>query len=136
MTKDMLVISLAVLLSACVAKPKPEQIQHANYGTKPSRDFMTNAVKNYMAQRLVDPASATYQCSEPRKYWISGGLGESNVDYGKTYYGYYSICLINAKNRLGGYAGAEEYHFMIYPTSRGPALAFFDGYSAGGAVPE
>ena len=133
-----LYLSALFSLSACEGvQPKPDEIHSANYGQKPTTERMIATVKNYMSKKLIDPYSAVYECSEPRKSWIVAGAGsEGNVNFNRTYYGYFSTCFINAKNRLGGYTGRQEYYFMIYPVNGGTALAHFDGFQSGGPVPE
>lgn len=113
--KSILYILTIISLAACMGmQPKPDEVNSANYGQKPTIEQMVSAVKSYMSNRLIDPYSAVYECSEPRKAWILAGAGgEGNVNFNQTYYGYLSTCLINAKNRLGGYAGGKEYSFMI-----------------------
>ncbi|MDP1658911.1 MAG: hypothetical protein Q8L73_06115 [Methylotenera sp.] len=132
------IIGLFISLTACAtAEPKPSDIQSASYGPKPSKEYMVSAVENYMSKRLIDPSSATYECTNPKKSWLVGGVGsEGNVNHGQVYYGYYSVCMINAKNKFGGYTGAKENHFMIYQHNGSPALGHFDGFESGGPVPE
>lgn len=125
-------------LTACGGMPpKPDAIQAANYGKKPTKDEMTSAVGSYMSKRLIDPYSAVYECSNPEKAWVIGGPGsEGNVQLGRTYYGYLSTCTINSKNRLGGYVGAQEYMMMLYDCNGSACIAYFDGYRDMGLVPE
>jgi hypothetical protein len=137
-TIAMSVIFASVLIAGCqTPAPTHEQKINANYGSKVSQAVMLSSVKKYMSQYLIDPASATYQCDTPQKAWLVGGSGsEGNVEYGRTYYGYYSVCIINAKNRLGGYTGPKESHFMIFQNNGKPGLAHFDGFQSGGPVDE
>jgi len=134
----MFLILTCVLIAGCqTPAPTKNQLTNANYGPQVSQSTMMAAVKKYMSQRLIDPLSATYQCDTPQKAWLVGGSGsEGNVEYGRTYYGYYSVCVINAKNRFGGYTGAKESHFMIYQSNGRSALAHFDGFQSGGPVSE
>ncbi len=128
---------LVSLLAACAGvPPSPEEVRAANYGSRPSRDEMISAVKNYTSKTLIDPYSAVYSCSTPVKSWIIGGPGSAgNVKMGKTYYGYSSVCTINAKNRFGGYTGNKESTYMIYVQNGSSYLAHFDGHNGGGLVP-
>ena len=137
-TVAMSVILTSVLMAGCqTPAPTPDQKINANYGPSVSQAAMLSSVKKYMSQRLIDPLSATYQCDTPQKAWLVGGSGsEGNVEYGRTYYGYYSVCTINPKNRFGGYTGAKESHFMIYQNNGRSALAHFDGFQSGGPVSE
>ena len=110
MTKNMMRKSIPLiampLFSACAQlAPKPEQLQRADFGPKPLQGSVLPLVKAYMSQRLFDPSSAVYQCGEPLKAWVNW--------YGSLYFGYVIRCSINAKNRFGGYAGAQQNVFMI-----------------------
>jgi hypothetical protein len=120
------------LFSACASLPKPGVVKSANYGEKPSVDFMVSAAQKHMSKFLIDPYSAVYSFSPPVKSWAIGGSGsEGNVQMGKTYFGYSSVCTINAKNRFGGYTGNQEYLFMIYEKNGNKYyFAHFDGYQA------
>lgn len=128
---------LASLLAACGAvPPKSDEVMMANYGNKPSRGEMVELVKEYASKTLFDPYSAKYSCSTPAKYWIIGGSGdEGNVQMGKTYFGYASVCAINAKNRFGAYTGNKESTYMIYVENGSKYLAHFDGIREAEEVP-
>ena len=128
---------LVSLLAACgTAPPKPEEVRAADYGSKPSTEEMVSAVKNYASKTLIDPYSAMYSCSMPVKSWIIGGSGsEGNVQMGKTYYGYASVCAINAKNKFGGYTRSKESTYMIHVQNGSQYLAHFDGHQGAAKVP-
>lgn len=135
-----LMFLVVFLLAACqTPPPKLEVIKSANYGIKPSKDKMVAAAKQFMSERLIDPYSAIYSCSTPVKSWATGGMGGGeNVKFGRTYFGYASVCTINAKNKFGGYTGNEEYLFMISELEQNGRYYFryFAGYEALETVPE
>jgi hypothetical protein len=104
--KNSIPLIAAVMLAACAPlTPKPEQVQAANYGPKPSHELLLALVKDDMSRRLKDPYSAVFECGEPRKAWVNW--------YGSFYFGYVATCNINAKNSYGAYAGMRPYAFMI-----------------------
>lgn len=99
-------LSLVLCLSGCgYIKPKPSDLQVANFGERPTRDEAASLVKTHMSKALFDPYSAVYECDEPRKAW-----GNS---VGKLYYGYAVTCNINAKNRFGAFVGSQAHRFII-----------------------
>lgn len=120
-----------IVLSACATPPTADAIRSADYGNRPHPELMPYAVKNYMSKFLFDPYSAVYNCSTPRKAWVIAGVSgdRQNVNTGETYYGYFSTCTINAKNRFGGYTGAQEYDFLIHSSGGKYRLYHF------GAIP-
>lgn len=108
------VIISATLLSACSAPmPNRAEATSADYGEKPSLETALSLVKRYMEPRLIDPYSAVYSCVEPIKAWASTSKLVHAELGGRVHYGYVMPCMINTKNRLGGYVGAEKRNFMI-----------------------
>lgn len=131
------IIVSSILMTGCKTPPTRDELATANYGPKVSQAQMVSFVKSYMSSRLIDPSSATYRCNTPHKAWIkAGSRGEGNATFNSTYYGYFSTCLINGKNRLGGYTGSKEFSFMIYQHGNSSAIVHFDGFLAGGTVKE
>jgi hypothetical protein len=55
-----------------------------------------------MNRKLIDPYSAQYGFNEPQKARYKGDCG------------WYVLMSVNAKNRFGGYVGAETHQFIIY----------------------
>jgi hypothetical protein len=97
---------VALLFSACTPlAPKPDEIRSADYGQMPPQEAVTPLVQTYMSQLLFDPYSAVYACGAPLKAWVNW--------YSSLYYGYVVWCNINAKNRFGGYVGAQRQGFLI-----------------------
>lgn len=107
-------ILLLSLLSAC-STPIPNRAEtlNADYGRQPTPEGALSLIKIYMGSRLIDPQSAIYNCATPIKAWVSTSKMIHAELGGKVHYGYVMPCLINAKNRLGGYVGAEKRNFMI-----------------------
>lgn len=104
----------ASLLGACSAPmPNRTEATSADYGEKPSYEAALSLVKEYMAARLIDPFSAVYSCAQPIKAWASTSKLVHAELGGRVHYGYVMPCMINAKNRMGGYVGAEKRNFMI-----------------------
>ncbi len=132
---SILIVLAGSALSGCASPPTAEMARKANYGPRPTTAQMVSMVKERMSKSLIDPYSAVYPCSQPTKAWVIAGSGsQGNVESGRTYYGWLSTCSINAKNRFGGYVGAQEYTFMIVDANGTPRLAHFDGYQAADLV--
>lgn len=112
-------ILVAMLLAACAGAPIPNksEIQAADYGSAPSFESAQELVKKYMAGRLFDPYSATYECMKPLRAWASASKIVHADLGGRIHYGYLLHCSINAKNRYGAYAGSKGYNFMIRTVS-------------------
>lgn len=115
----LLIVAMTVLLTACAGAPIPKkaEVEAADYGSKPSSEYAQELVKQYMADRLLDPYSATYNCMEPLRAWASASIIVHADLGGRIHYGYLLHCSINAKNRFGAYVGAKGYNFMIRTVS-------------------
>ena len=72
----------------------------ADFGTYPTN--YQELIKNELGSHLIDPYSAVYYFGTPTRY-KSGGK-----------YGYAVGVEVNAKNRMGGYAGRHLYRYMIH----------------------
>ncbi|QXO52823.1 hypothetical protein [Morganella morganii] len=108
--KNILIISMALLLSACVANPAFIDVQSADYGEKPSSELYEKKVKAYQNDRLKDPMSAVYSFSEPKKGWCKFK--------GEVHFGWIVDYTLNAKNSYGGYVGAKpEFTFVKNDTA-------------------
>jgi hypothetical protein len=97
---------LAALLTGCATVSKEESAM-ADFGPYPvTYEF---DIKNLESKQLLDPNSATYDFSEPRKgVWRQGLLAG-----GKKYYGWIVQVGINGKNLYGGYVGEHTYYFFF-----------------------
>jgi|SRR6185295_5206770 len=102
--------SLAVamlLLSACATIPTPEQISHAEYGQL--SPAYKEHIQAHMFPLFYDPESARYRyLGEPTR-----GYAYINGDFQAPQFGYLVNVRINAKNRMGGYAGEKPFTFLV-----------------------
>jgi hypothetical protein len=116
-------LAFILLMTGCATvEPSSWQLATADYGRRPSDAEAMKVVKSYMHPRLIDPYSAVYECERPRKAWTNLKVFFSdNISYG-----YAMRCNINAKNRLGGYTGAESYRFMIHMGRGGVTNIWWD----------
>lgn len=88
--------------------PTQEQIAKLDYGSPITIDYQ-EAIKSYFHRRLFDPYSAVYEFATPQKYWVN----RSPLYGGGLYAGYMVYVDVNAKNRMGGYVGAQRYGFLF-----------------------
>ncbi len=104
MMKLMLLFALLLLLGCGIKQPTPAELDNAYYGPEPEN--YQEIIKNYMRLVLIDPVSALYEFpNSPRKVWVNR--------HGQIEYGWGLVCLINAKNRMGGYTGFQSHQFVI-----------------------
>lgn len=73
-------------------------------GPPPSTAQIETDIKAAMKAQLFDPYSAVYEFQKPYAGKAWGGL-----IYGGWKYGYIVEYTLNAKNRFGGYVGAQPY---------------------------
>lgn len=100
--KPILLLIALVTITAC--NPTAQQIQSANYGPFPAD--RVEIIKNFMADRLVDPESARYSgFTTPYQGYVR--------EFADIYWGWIVEVDINAKNRIGGYVGRKRYRFVI-----------------------
>lgn len=102
--KPILFAALLIWSAAVGAKSTPpplEPTQHPNWGETAGRGV------EMVKSQLIDPGSA-------QTNWTSGfQWGYIKHIFGKRQYGWIACGNVNAKNRLGGYAGAEGYLVFI-----------------------
>jgi hypothetical protein len=94
---------LIVLLTGCAARLTPEQIRAGDPGPYPEN--YQQITKDYFSKMLFDPYSAVFTFEEPLKGWISGGPSR---------FGWFVCGTYNAKNRMGGYVGAQDFYTKIW----------------------
>lgn len=99
------VMVLSLTMTGCANSVKP--ISEVKFYPKPSNEEAWAKINGFLSSHLLDPYSAKTKCSFTDKAWIWPGVGYD------TQYGYLAICEVNAKNRYGGYVGAEEYIFRF-----------------------
>jgi hypothetical protein len=102
-----LFLLLSTVMSGCATHPTPDQLASADYGQL--RAGYQEAIREFMYPYFVYPESARYRyTSEPaRGYAYIYGLGRPPE------YGYLVTLKVNAKNRIGDYAGEEDYTFLV-----------------------
>lgn len=112
MKKILTAVALSMSLSACATMKMPteQQIQTADYGKPVSQKLGEAVAKDLMHGYLKDPDSAKWSCQDIYKGWRKFGL----LDGGKTYFGYFMNCAVNAKNSYGGYTGDRFYQFIFH----------------------
>jgi hypothetical protein len=101
-------VILASALGGCLKPPTPEQVQAADYGPAPKN--YEAAVKAFMHSRLFDPYSAVYEFGQPWSWYYMNPPVKGGALGG---FGWFVPVDINAKNRMGGYIGAQQYVFFF-----------------------
>ena len=103
-TKIALVIVM-LLLCGCAVRTQ-EEIYALDYGPYP--DNYQELVKKCAFGHLIDPYSAYYEFQGlPTQQYKGAGLLADEA------YGWGGVVAINAKNRLGGYAGRAYFQYII-----------------------
>lgn len=110
MPNKFLLLTLALLISGCLAAPTREQIESADYGDPIDREKAIAAIKFHMSGQLKDPYSAVYRCGNISKGWMQG----NTVIGGRFTAGYVINCTINARNSYGAYVGTKEFQFLFH----------------------
>ena len=103
-----MITGIVFVLAGCATMPTAEEIAQLDYGQPITVDCQT-AVKDHFRRVLFDPYSAQYEFQEPRQFWFK----ESPLLGGRLYAGYMVFVGVNAKNRLGGYVGMQDYGFLF-----------------------
>ena len=106
MKRIILILPVIICLSCALAQPTKEELGKATFGAPLSIDYRT-AIKLAFASTLIDPMSAQYIISEPRKCWVR--IHQTIWTKKKLYTGYGILVDVNAKNRFGGYTGYKQY---------------------------
>lgn len=78
-----------------------------DYGPMPQNQ--EEAIKKYFEKVLFDPYSAHYDFQEPEMFWYK----QPPLAGGGLFSGWIVRVSANAKNRFGGYVGAETSGFLI-----------------------
>jgi hypothetical protein len=94
-------------LSDPIPLPSTEELAQLNYGVSPTG--YEAKIKKYFDDVLVDPHSAVYEFDKPKKYWFR----EPERRRSQVYVGYVVKVKVNAKNRMGGYAGKQLWGFIF-----------------------
>ena len=102
--RKLLAIILCFGLAGCATMPTQKEIAKLDYGAPITIDY-EKPIKQYFSNVLFDPYSAVYEFGTPREYWFE----DIPLAGGTMYAGYLVPVAINAKNRMGGYTGKENY---------------------------
>lgn len=123
MSAKLFVMTCVVILAAC-AKPGPvtsgtsegenaeetrkctevvERVKKGELGPQPR--FSESTVRNALKYKLIDPFSAQYEISNPRRGVLGCGITTDPKAY------WLAPVLVNAKNKLGAYTGWHQYIF-------------------------
>lgn len=95
-------------LAGCATRPTASQIATADYGSRPGPEHQ-QLIKDWFAERLIDPTSPLYTFREP----VKGYIGKSPLYGTEMTFGWVVCGTVNAKNRMGGYTGREIF-FTIF----------------------
>jgi len=96
------------LLPGCSTPYSREELAELDYGPYPS-DGYEERIKDHFKGRLIDPTSPIYTFTQPVKRW-HGGVVIFGIERG---YGWRVCGTVNAKNRFGGYTGAQLFYVLI-----------------------
>jgi hypothetical protein len=96
-------VTKSILPAFVLPGPSPR----TNYGAPPPDTVIVPAIKAYFSRVLVDPESARFEYGKPYKAYLNRAL---LLGGGIEWSGWAVEVIVNAKNRMGGYAGAEYYH--------------------------
>jgi len=121
MSKLFMIASL-ILLTSCVSNQvtREDMLKITYSGERPTTQKMITLLKQNLENTLVDPYSAKAKCGVVRK-------GYARALTGPNHYGYFSLCQVNAKNRLGGYVGYKPYAVVVN-NGKYRVLSLYDGY--------
>lgn len=106
MKKYTVILMIVLFLFSCATakdfRPRPQDRDDSNFGIYPYN--YKEITKEYLSKNLFDPYSAFFTFSDPLKVKMAGG----SSPFG------WAVCgTLNAKNRYGGYVGAEPYIVKI-----------------------
>lgn len=121
-------LAVVVLLFAfgcgLIPKPTPEQLASADYGSFPA-DYKQMTTE-YISRMLLDPYSAVFSdWKGPIKAWEGNSMAAT--------FGYRVCVSVNAKNRMGGFAGRKIHSVMI---NNDQIVAYYGGDYQSGTVGE
>ena len=105
--KNFLLLLVILIVSGCATVPDRNAIKNAYFGTKPTEQEKLGIITEYVKRTLIDPDSLRVRCNSPRKGWARHFYSKPVT------FGYVFACFVNAKNRMGGYAGEKLYVFLF-----------------------
>ncbi len=101
-----ILIPILFIFTACVPAMTQQQWSQVDFGSKPEGSVYLETIEQSIKAKLIDPDSLKLTCAGPRK----GSVGEA---FSSHRFGWVVYCSVNAKNRLGGYAGAKPYVYLF-----------------------
>ncbi len=100
-------LATAAILTGCVSMPSQQDIDSATYVPVP--DNYQELIKEDMGKILIDPYTAMYEFTSPRK----GALPVSRFKGQQPIIGYVVCGTVNSKNQMGGYAGRLPFAYAF-----------------------
>lgn len=97
---------IAIFIASCASVNPPSDSELSNpdnYGDPVTPRTIEEHIRTH--EGFFDPMSAVIRCSNPIAGWLADAAGKG--------FGYKYICSINAKNRFGGYTGANDKFFFL-----------------------
>lgn len=98
---------------ATTSGPSAEELASADYGVTPSEAQFYASSEAAIRNSLVDPDSARFDWP----YEVVQGHWQEPYYYGEGYFGFYTCGWVNARNRMGGYAGRAPF-VVVYNDNR------------------
>ena len=102
----LLLTAILAALTGCATTVTREQWQDADYGEMLDNSVYVAHIQQSVKRSLIDPDSLKMSCADARKGWAK----EINRPH---QFGWIVYCEVNAKNRLGGYAGAKHWIYLF-----------------------
>lgn len=112
MNIKLLTIIFTVVLGGCAIGPTKNDAKNYQYSEPPEKSYVSAMIGVYLNKTLIDPDSAKLQCVALG----NGAAFDCDSSAGRScgnYYGHIVQCSVNAKNKFGGYTGAENLFFMF-----------------------
>lgn len=101
-------IGLLLVVCSCSMAPSREDLEQADFGTKPDEVTIQQVTRLAFDNILKDPFSAQYQYEPLRRGWMNFGCFAGGLNYGWLF-----VMRVNAKNSFGGYVGWQR-HVWLY----------------------
>ena len=106
--KNLLFVLVVLGVVACGGVPATRiDASKAQFAGKPTDQEAIRKIKGYFDDVLADPESLRMRCSPIRKGWGRQTMND------KPTFGWVTYCNVDAKNKLGEYAGVKTYLFII-----------------------
>lgn len=110
------IAALTVLAGCATYEPTPIAMEQGRSALPPpSMEVAGQAVAEYFKQSLYDPYSAQYEFTAPVNSYL--------VQWGEPHHGWFMCGTVNAKNRMGGYVGAQNFWAFFNPINPTQVIA-------------